>query len=419
MNVTSDETTTRIAGVLGYMSLLLARSGPLRLLSTYADSELHMVSRDCIEVVTSDGQRLKMSRAAASLSDAWSEQEAIEEGTVHVAVPSRTLQDLSQVAEALVSRFFTPRPASASSSAVELLRALSLPRRIAVLRAAKFLEFRTVACMAATAISEVLRGRSADVLRVVLDAPTDLTPEERAAALSEPLLTPPTAEDEAAATDDGDYQFSCDDACWASCLADLDARSLRTLKAVSRAWRARARRVLGDESSAWRGNPEWSAGCWAAEWFLPRLSSEDEMMQKRALLTLDSLEATVELPQFLPELLPHLSAESRSSARALTLRALSRMEAPTLELHGDALRTALAENLEPHEAEAPQSRLLMAKLGMIAFDAPAAEGGDDSSEQACDAKGRRKRSRSAAAAGSDAQSSLPPNDLRRKLAKSR
>ena len=146
------------------------------------------------------------------------------------------------------------------------------------------------------------------------------------------------------------------------------------------------------------------------------------MMQKRALLALDSLEATVELPQFLPALLPRLSAESRSSARALTLRALSRMEAPTLELHGDALRTALADNLEPHEAEAPQARLLMAKLGMVAFDdAPAAEGGDESSEQACGAEGRRKRSRSAAAAGSDAAQgpSLPPNDLRRKLAKGR
>ena len=147
--------------------MLLALSGPLRMLKTYTDSEPRMVSRQYIEVVTSDGHRVMLSRAAASLSDAWSEQ--LEEGDMQVAVPSRTLEDLCRVAEALVSRFFTPRPASASSSAVEILRSLSLPRRIDVLRAAKFLEFRTVARMAATAISEVLRGRSADVLRVVLE----------------------------------------------------------------------------------------------------------------------------------------------------------------------------------------------------------------------------------------------------------
>lgn len=407
--------------------LLLSRSGPLRLFATYTDSEPRMVSRDTIEVVTSDGHCVKLSRAAASLSDAWScEQDGTDvQGMVQVAVPSSTLHDLVEVAEALVARFFSARPASsASTSALELLRRLSLPRRIAVLRAAKFLEFRTVARMAAAAISEVLRGRSADVLRVVLDASTDdLTPEERAAALAEPLLTPPTAEDETAATEDGDYQFSCDDACWAACLTDLDARSLRTLKAVSRAWRARARRVLGDPASAWRASPEWSAGSWAGEWFLPRLSSEDEMMRKRALLALDSLEATVELPQFLPELLPSLSAEGRSSARSLALRALARMEPPTLELHGDALREALTESLEPHEAEAPQTRLLMAKLGVIGSDddvaTAAAEEGGGSLDDTRGAKGGKKRSRSAAAAAEDAVPQLPPNDLRRKLAKGR
>lgn len=418
------------------------------MLSTYMDSKPVAVSHDGVEVITSDGHRVVLSKATASLSDAWAK--GSEEEVLHVTVPSHTLKDLVEAADALVARFFSPRPAAEVQSALEILRRLSLPRRFAVLRAAIVLEFRTVARMAATAISEVLRGRSAEVLRVVLDAADDMTAEERSAAISEPLLTPPSADDDGEihgsrggggggsasgdqSVDGGnDHSLDSDAACWAICLSELDARSLRTLKAVSREWRARARRVLGDEASAWRRHPEWSAGSWAAEWFLPRLSAEDEMRRKCALLALDSLEAAVELPQFLPELLPCLSAESRSSHRALALRALSRMETPTLELYGSTIREALEHNLEPHEVDSTQTRTLMAKLGMLAAD-DHRDGNDEESGAAvseaaeADAAAARviqqaerpaqssKRTRQDSTDGEPKRQRLSANDLRRKL----
>ena len=71
-------------------------------------------------------------------------------------------------------------------------------------------------------------------------------------------------------------------------------------------------------------------------------------MRKRALLALDSLEATAELSYFVPDLMQRLHAQNRSSARTLALHALSPMEPLTLEIDGDAPRDALEqENLEP------------------------------------------------------------------------
>ena len=154
----------------------------------------------------------------------------------------------------------------------------------------------------------------------------------------------------------------------ASCLADLDARSLRSLKAVSRAWQRRARRMLGDTSSPWRRAPEWSAGAWAQGWFAERLRSEDPMVRKRGLLGLDALEATVELPTFLSDLLARISPDESSSARTLAIRALARCEALTLAPHTAQLEAALASSLLPHEAATDATALLRAKMR-------AAEGG--------------------------------------------
>ena len=426
---------------------------------------------------------VRLSKPALSLDARWHLEGATDascnsaenhlEGasdTSTVRVPAHTLQDIVDVADCLAARYFIRTNAIGSDvvqkSHKQALDKLSLPRRIAVLRVATKLEFRSVARVAAIAISNVLRGRSADVLRVVLDVPADdmLTPKEREQSISEPLLTPPGADDDAPATTISagsaadssaspatalatrldahfllDADLEDDDACWAACLADLDARSLRTLKGVSREWRRRARRLLGDPSSVWRAAPEWSAGSWAVDWFRHRLSSKDEMMRKRALLALDSLEATVELPQFLPELIATLVPEARSSARALALRALARCEALTLALHGDDIRKALAQNLEPHEAAAPAAHMLRVKLWMEEEDDD-----DDDEEEEVRAKkkmcgegetgllqpvqqqqqahqpaasaAQTKRSREAMSHAMHGGPPLPANDLRRKLA---
>ena len=79
----------------------------------------------------------------------------------------------------------------------------------------------------------------------------------------------------------GENSEDSEEACLAGCLAALDARSLRALKGVSRAWRRRARRMLSDPGSAWRQRPEWSAGAFARDWYGTRLGSQDEMMRKR------------------------------------------------------------------------------------------------------------------------------------------
>jgi hypothetical protein len=159
------------------------------MLSTYTDSTPLTVTHDSVEVISSDGKIVRLSRATASLSDAPMYPSA---PCVHVAAPAQTLVDLVAVADALVSRFFTSRPTTASLSALDKLRRLSLPRRMAVLRASQLLEFRSVARMATIAISEVLRGKSCQVLQIILEAEDDLTPQERAQALAEPLFTPPT-----------------------------------------------------------------------------------------------------------------------------------------------------------------------------------------------------------------------------------
>jgi hypothetical protein len=109
-------------------------------------------------------------------------------------------------------------------------------------------------------------------LRERLQASDDLSDTEKLAALREPLLTPPptetaetpTCEEALPSTIGRQTSFGSRIAAHLSedsldaALSMLDARSLRTLKAVSSAWRLRARRVLGDPRSRWRHAPRWS-----------------------------------------------------------------------------------------------------------------------------------------------------------------
>jgi hypothetical protein len=200
---------------------------------------------------------------------------------------------------------------------------------------------------------------------------------------------------------------------------------LRTLKAVSRAWRRRARSTLGDPHSLWRRTPEWSAGMWAKAWFGERLASEDETRRKVALLSLDALEHSVELPEFIPLLLPRLRDE-RSSARALAMRALCRCEALTLAQHAVEIRGALAE-LEPFEADSQAARTLELKLphghgghgGHGAVDGCGEGGARESvegapaAEDAAAASTRSSRKRTREATDPMDITHLRPNDLRR------
>ena len=223
-------------------------------------------------LLSRDGQRVPITRAAASLSgdsricDRQSPDELPLGG-----FEAGTLRDLVAVAELVAARV-TPRANGTDAAWQTLLRRMPPPRQLGVLRAASLLSFTSVARLASLQVASLLRGRSSDVQRVVLEAPDDLSAAEKEAAASEPLLAPPGNDDlsdhdlsghhlgHAHGNIDGNEQWM------AACIADLDAKSLRSLKSVSRTWRARARRLLGDASSPWRTQPgggEWSAGDWA------------------------------------------------------------------------------------------------------------------------------------------------------------
>ena len=376
-------------------------------------------------LIAADGTtQVTISRAAASMSEfVYAQIDSSQ--TIATSVDSCTLRHLVAVAEQVAARV---RPGSNLSAVDPLgpLRNLTPQLQIDVVRAARRLELATVAQLAIGPITAILRGRSADVLRVVLSAPDDLSAEQKRNATEEPLFMPPAAVD-SASNDDHDHDDP-DDAILATCLHDLDARSLRTLKTVSRAWQQRARRVLGDRRSAWRRVPEWSAGAWAVDWFGERLESDDEMMRKRGLLALDALEAAVELPHFLGVLVRCLRDEERSSHRALALRALSRLEALTLVEYADELQ-ACVKDLPAHERETDAACALRQKLAAVvqaadggksgAYIAVLAAGGLSASLGSRAVNKRRREEEPAAAGGPIEEKKLAANDLRRRLAQRR
>uniref|UniRef100_A0A7S2NN14 SKP1 component dimerisation domain-containing protein n=1 Tax=Haptolina brevifila TaxID=156173 RepID=A0A7S2NN14_9EUKA len=142
----------------------------------------------------------------------------------------------------------------------------------ALLRVAKFLDAPVVERNAVEKIAKLLQGKTPDQMRATLCVEADLSPVEQAAALAEPLFTPPSPEEEGPtpllSTRSLDRQVSYglllgdEDAIDLS-LSRLDARSLRTLKAVSRKWRQRARWVLYEPMSRWRQSPVWNAPDWS------------------------------------------------------------------------------------------------------------------------------------------------------------
>ena len=86
---------------------------------------------------------------------------------------------------------------------------------------------------------------------------------------------------------------------------------------------------------------------------------------------LEQLEARVELPEFAPALVRQLDAAQRAvcgaSCRKLALRALGRLEPPTLAMHGVALLASI-EQLEDFEREAEHTvRLLRLLRGAAAM----------------------------------------------------
>ena len=151
----------------------------------------------------------------------------------------------------------------------------------ALLRDLRFLDCPLPASILAEHVAQLLRGQSADALRIQLGAPDDLSDGKKNAARAEPLFTPHdpasghaellfTPHDSASPNvlappqparsisltmdmgipDEGNMQ---------ACLERCDARTLREIKAVSASWQRRVRETLNSAGSVWRQSPIWSA----------------------------------------------------------------------------------------------------------------------------------------------------------------
>jgi hypothetical protein len=113
----------------------------------------------------------------------------------------------------------------------------------------------------AEGVAQLLRGKSADPLRMLLVVHNDLTDQEKEAALREPLFVllpaavpdaaapPPLARSVSQAMDDG----ADDEGNMMACLNRCDAKTLHQLKAVSAGWQQRARRALFDRLCSRQG----------------------------------------------------------------------------------------------------------------------------------------------------------------------
>ena len=138
-----------------------------------------------------DGE-VTLTAAAASLSDelhGW--LAAQPHASVAAALPSfdiesnaPTLELFAAVSEALALRV-------CGEAAPEQLKRAPFQLQLSVWRIAAALANRPVKRLASIQIAELLRGRSAEVLRIALNAADDLSAAEKGDSLTEPLLCPP------------------------------------------------------------------------------------------------------------------------------------------------------------------------------------------------------------------------------------
>ena len=250
-------------------------------------------------------------------------------------------------------------------------------------------------------------------LRTLLGEADDLSPADKAAALAEPLFTPPDGSPQAEGCGGPSKkrkapgseamahavplahaaQLAEDAACKANadepptptegevanrppmfgltiadamdagipdegntlgCLTYCDARTLRELKAVSAAWRRRARDTLGVATSAWRKNPVWSTSKRgdelvaqpASKYFLGRMAEE--------------LDSAVELPAYATKIVECLMDDDKN-VRWAAVETLGKLDPVVL---AQAHATKIVEMLGP-EYEADVAYVAVRVLGQI------------------------------------------------------
>ena len=177
----------------------------------------------------------------------------------------------------------------------------------------------------AARFAALLRGYDVPTLWSMLNAPNDLSDEEQAKALSEPLFRPVPAEEVPSWEAPGPPSLARsvsismdggipDELSIRTCLTWCDAKTLRSLKAVSSAWRRRARRELGDGHSDWRRAPLWSPSAAAAAHVAALGGLKHQIVA--ALRELQLVDAAVDLPAHVAAILPLLADEDEDVSRA-------------------------------------------------------------------------------------------------------
>eukprot|EP00900_Chrysochromulina_parva_P004545 jgi/Chrpa1/14091/Chrysochromulina_OHIO_Genome00020992-RA len=200
-----------------------------------------------VRVRSAEGEEVAWSRSAAARSAAlanWVSDTGGAEGAFATLVPAAALRTLSRVAEGGEEEYGA-------------LEGCSLAQLAQLLHGAHFLDVddELLRLLSRSLCTGHLAGKSGPelgrLLGVVCDLPTEA---EREAATEEPLYTQ-DAQHDATAPGATDYPTPPAPVCWLStqlvnedvledALADADVPTLRALKGVSLAWRARARRVL-------------------------------------------------------------------------------------------------------------------------------------------------------------------------------
>ena len=206
----------------------------------------------------------------------------------------------------------------------------------------------------AARFAALLRGYDVPTLWSMLNAPNDLSDEEQAKALSEPLFRPVPAEEVPSWEAPGPPSLARsvsismdggipDELSIRTCLTWCDAKTLRSLKAVSSAWRRRARRELGDGHSDWRRAPLWSPSAAAAAHVAALGGLKHQIVA--ALRELQLVDAAVDLPAHVAAILP-LLADGDEDVREAALQTMGKLEAPTLAPHVAAILPLLADRDE-------------------------------------------------------------------------
>ena len=200
-----------------------------------------------VRVRSAEGEVVAWSRSAAARSAAlanWVSDTGGAEGAFATLVPAAALRTLSRVAEG-------------GAEEGGALEGCSLAQLAQLLHGAHFLDVdvELLRLLSRSLCTGHLAGKSGPelgrLLGVVSDFPTEA---ERQAATEEPLYTQ-AAQHDATAPRAADAPTPPAPVCWLStqlvnedaledALADADVPTLRALKGVSLAWRARARRVL-------------------------------------------------------------------------------------------------------------------------------------------------------------------------------